>query len=193
MFSPTEGGAIGAVGAFLYALGKGRVNKKMLLQALESTTKITAKLLIIVAGVGMLGTFLTATRLPHQLAELVTGSGMSPYLLLGAIVVLYAILGCVLNVIAVILLTLPAIFPTIQAVGFDPIWFGVICVILMEMGQITPPIGIVVFAVSSMVKDVPMETIFKGITPFVVCMLVCIAILTVFPQIALFLPNLLFR
>jgi tripartite ATP-independent transporter DctM subunit len=193
IFSPTEGGAIGAVGAFVYALFRRRINKEVFLKATAEATNITCKLIMILIGVGILGAFLAATRLPFQLADLITGLELNRYIIFSAIVLLYIILGCVLNVIPIILLTLPAIFPTVLALNFDPIWFGVISVILMEMGQITPPIGIIVFAVSSVAKDVPMETIFKGIIPFVICMILCVIILTVFPQIALFLPNLLFK
>jgi len=190
LFSPTEGGAIGAVGAFLYALVRRRMNRQVLLKALEETAVISCKLLVVVIGVGILGTFLASTRLPFLLAELVTGIQLSRYFIYAAILVLYVLLGCVMNVIAIILLTLPAIMPTVLALGFDPVWFGVVTVILMEMGQITPPIGIVVFAVSS-VTSVPMETVFRGIVPFTVCMLICILLLTFFPEIALFLPRLL--
>lgn len=193
IFSPTEGGAIGSVGAFIYALFRRRISKTVLLKATAEATNITCKLIIIIMGVGILGAFLASTRLPFQLAELVVGLEVNRYLVFGAIVLMYLILGCILNVIPIMLLTLPAIFPTILALKFDPIWFGVISVILMEMGQITPPIGIIVFAVASVAKDVPMETIFRGVIPFVICMIICVIILAAFPQIALFLPNLLFN
>ena len=98
-----------------------------------------------------------------------------------------------MNVIAILLIIIPTIFPSIIALGFDPIWFGVICVISMEMGQITPPIGINVFAISGVIKDVPMQDIFKGVVPFFICMVICIVLLTLFPQIALFLPSLFFK
>jgi TRAP-type C4-dicarboxylate transport system permease large subunit len=123
----------------------------------------------------------------------VTGIGVNRYLILLTIIIFYMLMGCALNVIPVILITLPAIYPTVVALGFDPIWFGVISVILMEMGQITPPIGIICFAVSSVAEDVPIATVFKGIFPFVIAMMVCIAILILFPKIALFLPELAFR
>lgn len=193
IFSPTEGGAIGAVGAFVYALFRRRINLKVLKQATSQAAGITCKLIIIIMGVGVLGAFLAATRLPYELAEIVINMQVNRYIVLAAIVMLYLLLGCVLNVIPIILLTMPAIFPTVLALNFDPIWFGVISVLLMEMGQITPPIGIIVFAVSSVAKDVPLETIFRGILPFLLCMIVCIVILTIFPQIALYLPNLIFK
>lgn len=190
LFSPTEGGAVGAVGAFAYALARKRMARRVLMKALEETSIISCKLLVVVIGVGILGTFLASTRLPFLLAELVTSIQLSRYFIYAAILVLYVLLGCVMNVIAIILLTLPAIMPTVLALGFDPVWFGVVTVILMEMGQITPPIGIIVFAISS-VTSVPMETVFKGIVPFAVCMVICILLLTFFPEIALFLPRLL--
>lgn len=191
-FSPTEGGAVGAAGAFIYALFKRRINKEMMRRALNDTVRISASLLMIIAGVGLLGNFLATTRLPFELSALVTGIGVNKYVILFAIIFFYMLMGCALNVIPVILITLPAIYPTVVALGFDPIWFGVISVILMEMGQITPPIGIICFAVSSVAQDVPISTVFKGIFPFVIAMIVCIAILILFPQIALFLPELAF-
>lgn len=193
VFSPIEGGAIGTVGTFIYALFRRRINLKVLKKATSEAAKITCKLIVIIMGVGVLGAFLASTRLPFQLAEIVVNMQVNRYLVFAAIVILYLVLGCVLNVIPIILLTMPAIFPTVLALDFDPIWFGVISVLLMEMGQITPPIGIIVFAVSSVAKDVPMETIFRGIFPFLLCMIVCVVILTIFPQIALYLPNLIFK
>jgi tripartite ATP-independent transporter DctM subunit len=193
VFSPTEGGAIGAACCFCYALARRRINKTILNKALEETVKITCKIMVVVIGVGILGSFLASSRLPYHLANLVTGLELNRYLVLMAIVLLYLFLGCLMNVIPIMLLTLPAIFPSVLALGFDPIWFGVISVILMEMGQITPPIGIIVFAVGSMEKELPLETIFRGVVPFVICMLLCVLILTFFPQIALWLPGLFFK
>lgn len=193
IFSPNEGGAIGSVGTFIYALFRRRITKEMLIRAMQNTAIISTKIFAVVIGVGILNSFLASTRLPYLLSELVTNLDLNRFMILAIIVALYIGLGCVMNVVPIILLTMPAIFPTVLALNFDPIWFGVISVILMEMGQITPPIGIIVFAVGGVAKDIPMETIFKGIIPFVLCMILCVIILTVFPQIALYLPNLLFR
>ena len=192
IFSPTEGGGIGAVGAFIYALARKRITRKNLMLALRETAKLTTKLLMILIGVGILGYFLAATRLPFILSDIVTGLPLGRHFIFAAVLLLFIILGCLMNVIPMILLTLPAIYPSIIALGFDPIWFGVVTVIVMEMGQITPPIGVNVFALSSVAKGVPMETIFKGVLPFFGCMVICVVILVLFPQIATFLPNLLF-
>ncbi|MEW6667182.1 MAG: TRAP transporter large permease subunit [Thermodesulfobacteriota bacterium] len=193
IFSPTEGGAIGAAGAFVMALVKRRLTRRIFRAALEDTVTITCKLLLILIGVGILSYFLAATRLPSELADFVSGLQVSRYMVFTIVILLFIFLGCIMNVIPMLLLTLPAIFPSIEALGFDPVWFGVISVLVMEMGQITPPIGVNVFAISSIAKNVPMATIFKGIFPFFICMVVCTFILVLFPQIALYLPNLLFN
>jgi tripartite ATP-independent transporter DctM subunit len=191
IISPTEGGAVGTVGAFVYALIRKRVNKKMIILSLEEALSITSKLLIILIGVGILGYFLAATRLPYVVADFFMGLPVNRYLIFACVIGFFLILGCVLNVIPMILLVLPTIFPAITALGFDPIWFGVVTVLSMEMGQITPPIGVNVFAIASVAKDVPMETIFRGILPFFLCMIACVVLLIVFPEIALFLPSLI--
>jgi tripartite ATP-independent transporter DctM subunit len=193
IFSPVEGGAVGAVGAFVYAFIRKRVNKKMIMQSLEEALSITSKLLIILIGVGILGYFLAATRLPYVVADFFMGLPVNRYLIFACVIAFFLILGCVLNVIPMILLVLPTIFPAMTALGFDPIWFGVVTVLSMEMGQITPPIGVNVFAIASVAKDVPMETIFRGILPFFLCMIACVILLILFPQIALFLPSLVFN
>jgi len=191
-FSPTEAGGIGAVGAFVYTLIRGRFTWSGLSQALQETVKITSKLLLILIGVGILNYFFAASRLPMSLANIVTAWVVNKYIIFGAIIFIFIILGCLMNVIPMILLTLPALYPAIKTLGFDPIWFGVVTVLVMEMGQITPPIGVNVFAIGSVAEDVPMGEIFKGVMPFFFCMVACIILLTLFPQIALFLPNLVF-
>jgi tripartite ATP-independent transporter DctM subunit len=192
VFSPVEGGAIGSVGAFVYALFRRRVNKKMILLSLQDALGITCKLLLILIGVGVLGYFLAATRVPFVLADFVTGLPINRYFIFAGVILFFILLGCLLNVIPMILLVLPTIYPAITALGFDPIWFGVVTVLTMEMGQITPPIGVNVFAIGSVAKEVPMQEIFKGVIPFFFCMVICVALLVLFPQIALFLPSLLF-
>jgi tripartite ATP-independent transporter DctM subunit len=192
IFSPVEGGAVGAVGAFVYALIRRRMTYGLLVAALKETLNITTKLLLILIGVGILGYFLAATRLPFALADFVTGLEVNRYVIFGAVIVFFMILGCVLNVIPMILLVLPTIFPTIVALGFDPVWFGVVTVLTMEMGQITPPIGVNVFAIASVAKDVAMQEVFRGIFPYFLCMVFCVLLLAVFPQLALYLPGLLF-
>lgn len=191
-FSPTEGGAVGAFGTWMYALARRRISFKEFIDALKSTAGMTTRLMMILIGVGILNYFLADTRLPFILADWVLSVGAGKYTVFMMIVMLYVVLGCLMNVIPMILLTLPALFPTVVSLGFDPIWFGVVTVILMEMGQITPPMGIVVFAIAGMPGTPPMAQIFKFILPFVFCMLGLVAVMLFVPEIALWLPNMLF-
>lgn len=191
-FSPTEGGAVGVVGAFLITVVRRKLTWAGLVQACRQTVFITSKLLMILIGVNILGYFMASSRLPFELADLITGSGLNRYLVLLGVMLLYMLLGCLMNVIPMILLTLPAIFPTIQALGFDPVWFGVLTVIIMEMGQITPPIGVNVFALSSVAKGVSMGTIFAGIMPFFICMCLLLGLIIVFPPLATWLVGVFF-
>ena len=188
-FSPTEAGAMGAAGTFIFATVTRRLSWQGLIKALKSSVTMTTKLMFIMIGVNLFGCFMAATQIPMELANWIQEVTSSKYMVFTMVVLLYIALGCMLNVIPMILLTLPAIYPTIQALGFDPIWFGVVTVILMEMGQITPPMGLVVFAISGMPEGAPMGQIFKYITSFVLCMLLVVILITLFPQIALFLPN----
>ena len=192
IFSAVEGAAVGAVGAFGLAIIRRRMTFDLMIKAVKDTLSITNKLLLILIGVGILGYFLASTRLPFVLAQVITGLDVNRYIVFAAVIIFYMIMGCLLNVIPMILLVLPTLFPSITALGFDPIWFGVVTVITMEMGQITPPVGVNVFAMAGIATDVPMYTIFRGIFPFFLCMCLCILILTVFPQIATFLPSVLF-
>lgn len=188
-FSPNEGAAVGAFGTFIYAIASRKLTRKNFIRALYSTVTMTTKLFLILIGVGMLGYFFASSRIPFELADAVLAITTNKWLVFLLVVILYIALGCMLNVVPMILLTLPALYPTIQALGFDPIWFGVVTVILMEMGQITPPMGLVVFAIAGMADSAPMASIFRYIIIFVICMLSCIALLTIFPDIALYLPN----
>ena len=186
--SPTEGGAVGVARAFLYALARRKLNRRNLLASLEETAILTSRIMCIMMGVGVLGFFFAQSRLPFLLADFIQSLEFNRYVIFAIIVVIYIILGCMMNVIPMLMLTIPSLFPTILAMGFDPVWFGVVSVMIMEMGQITPPVGVVVFALSGVTKDIPMETIFKGIVPFVGLMVLGVIIVTVFPQLATWLP-----
>lgn len=191
-FTPTEGGAVGALGALVIALLKRKLTLENFKESLIVTLEITGKLMLILISVNFLGIFLANTRLPQFLAEFFTSFESSRYFVLLGIVIFYLIMGCLMNVLPLVLLSLPSIFPTVEALGFDPIWFGVVIVILMEAGQITPPVGVNVYAISSCAKDIPMEQIFKNILPFFLMMLFLILILAIFPGIATWLPDMIF-
>ena len=167
LFTPTEAGGVGVIGAFVIALFSKRFTRREFLEALMATTQITSMVACILMGVAILGYFITLTEIPMTMAELISSLTVSPYVVLTLILFLYLLLGMVMNIIPMIMLTLPIIFPTVLALGFDPVWFGVIMVIIMEMGMISPPVGINVFVIAGVADSVPMSQIFKG--DFAVC------------------------
>lgn len=189
--TPTEAGAIGAFGAFVIMVVKRRLTKKTLVAALMDTGQITAMSYLILMGANVFGYFMAVTRIPDALAQVAIGLPFSPIVVLCFILFVYLLLGSVMDAIAMIVLTVPIFYPVVITLGFNPIWFGVIMVIVMEMALITPPVGMNVFAISSIATDVPLYTIFKGVIPFLLAMLVCLAILIFFPQIVLFLPDMI--
>jgi tripartite ATP-independent transporter DctM subunit len=191
IMTPTEAAGVGASGAFLFALGKRQIDWQRLRGSLGETVQYTAMLIFILIGASVFGYFLSISRVPAGLAEWVVASGMHKFSVLASILITYLIIGCFLDPIAMQILLIPIFFPLVVDLGFDPIWFGVITVIGVEMGLITPPLGLNVFVIKGIAKDVPIYTIFAGILPFLFAMWFVVVLLTVFPQIALFLPSLM--
>ncbi len=188
-FSPGEGGAIGAFIALCVALLRGKVTPKSLFTAVVRAANMCGAIFVLLVGVFIFGVFLTTSHLPALLAEFIVGIEANRYVVLFAILGIYILLGFVMNVQPMMMLTLPSLFPTIIALGFDGVWFGVLTVIVMEMGLITPPIGLNVFTLSAAAPDIPVSTIFKGVMPFFVGMCICVLLIVLFPQIALVLVN----
>jgi len=149
--------------------------------------------LILVAGANMFSYFLALSTIPMRVAEWVAGLQVSPYLIHSILIAIYLFLGCFLDAISMMVLTLPVIYPVILALGFDPIWFGVIAVLMMEAGLITPPMGLNIFTVAGVAKDTPVETIFRGVIPFLFAILALVILITLFPKIALLLPGMMTR
>jgi C4-dicarboxylate transporter, DctM subunit len=191
IFTPTEAGAVGAFGAMVIILLMGRLNLRGLAIGTMEALKMTGMILILVLGAFIFAHFLALSKLPFVLSEFITGMAIPRYATLVAIILLYIILGMFLEIFSSILLTVPILFPSIVAMGFDPIWFGVIMVRVMEIGLITPPIGMNVFMLAG-VTDTPLGTIFRGIVPFVIADLLHVALLVAFPQISLYLPQTMF-
>jgi C4-dicarboxylate transporter, DctM subunit len=188
-FTPTEAGAAGAAGALVIALARRNLNWKALVSSLADSTKITAMVFLIVTAATVFGHFVSATRLPFTLAEWVGTMGVSPYIVMVFIIIGYIIGGCFMDSLAMITLTVPILYPLILSLGFDGIWFGVIIVLVTEMGVITPPVGINVYVIKGVALDVPLETIFRGIFPFLGAIILCTVLLIIFPIIATFLPS----
>jgi len=188
-FTPTEAAGVGAFGAFLITALKRRLTWKNLGTSLEETTKTTAMVFAIIIGASIFGYFLTVSQIPHQLSSWVVDLGVNRYVVMAITILIYIVLGCFMEGLAIMILTIPVLYPMVIGMGFDPIWFGVIITLVMEMSLITPPVGMNVFIISGIARDVPMYTIFRGVLPFFVAMLVCIVLLIIFPEISLFLPG----
>lgn len=188
LFTPGEGGAIGACGALIVALSMRRMSWERFIATLLETGRMTAMCFIILGGAMMFGYVLAATRLPIEVADFVTGFNLPPLGTLIAILSVLVILGCVMPAIPMIIITVPIFFPTVMTLGYDPIWFGVIMVLMLNIASITPPYGINIFALKGVAKDVSIGTMFRGVIPFVLCGLLCVAIIIAFPQIATWLP-----
>jgi len=188
IFTATEGGGIGAFGALIIALANRRLNFKLFTEAVRDAAMTSAMIFFIIAGAQILIKFLALSGLPTALAEYIGGLDVPRVFVFMGIVLLYLVLGMFLEIFSSVILTLPVIYPLVLTLGYDPIWFGVVVIILIEIGVITPPVGMNVFVLSA-VSGVPPKIIFKGVWPFVVATLVCILLITVFPQIVLFLPN----
>jgi len=189
--TPTEAGGVGAVGALVLAAFSMGFSWRKLYDSLVDGIQMSVMLITMLIGVAILNNFIVLTRLPADLSSFLQSLSLSPWVFFVCVMLLYLVLGMVMNIIPMIMVTLPILFPSILSMGFDPIWFGVVMVIMMEMGQISPPVGINVFVIAAVAKGVPMERIFKGILPFIFCEVAMIVLLCLFPKIALFLPNLM--
>ena len=191
IFTPTEGAAVGAFGTGVAAWAAGGLNARTLRDAIYGTAVATGMIFMIVLGAGLYNTFLALSQLPQELAQWVIGLGMSPWLVLTTVLVVYLLLGCVMDSLSMILLTIPIFFPMIMGLdfGMNPeetaIWFGILVLIVVEVGLITPPVGMNLFVINSMAKDTPIVQTYRGVTPFVISDLVRTAILAAFPAITL--------
>ncbi len=186
-FTPTEAAGVGAFGALVITLIKKKLTWTNLNLSLSETIRTTAMVFLILIGAHIFGYFITVSQIPDQLSSWISAMGLNRYVVMAILVLIYVILGCFMEGLAIMVLTIPIIYPMVLEMGFDPIWFGVIITLVMEMSLITPPVGINVFILSGIAKEIPMYTIFRGVFPFWVAMLVCIILLIAFPQIALFL------
>jgi C4-dicarboxylate transporter, DctM subunit len=189
IFSATEAGAIGAFGALVVALAKRQMNRTNFLASLLDAAQTTGMIFCIVVGAFIFKQFLAVTRVPFEFSSWIATVGINRYLILGLLVVVYIVMGCIFDIYAIIVMTVPIIFPTMQALGFDLIWFGVIMVKMMEMGDYSPPFGFNLFALAGTIKEIPITQLYRGVAPFLVSDVVQVVLLTAFPVIATFLPK----
>ena len=198
VFTPTEAAAIGAAGTGIISLLNRGLTRKNFVEAILATASSTAMIFLIVLGAGALNSFLAMSQLPQFAADFVSSQGFNPWIVLVAVLILYLILGCVMDSLSMILLTVPIIFPMVTALDFGlppdefAIWFGILILIVVEVGLITPPVGMNLFVINSMAKGTSLGATYRGVIPFVASDLIRTAILAAFPVISLFLVRLLY-
>ncbi len=191
IFTPTEAGGVGAFGALLVACVRRNLSREKLVQALLETTRISCMILVIVAGATIFGHFMAVTRIPFAIAEWVSGLNLPPYAIISLIILVYMAGGCVIDALALIMLTIPIFYPVVTTLGYDPVWFGVVIVLVTQIGVITPPVGINVYIVQSVMPDIPLGVIFKGVLPYLAALIAAVALLIAFPELTLYLPALM--
>ncbi|HOM07011.1 MAG TPA: TRAP transporter large permease [Syntrophales bacterium] len=191
IFTPTEAAAVGAFGTLAVAVIGRQLSWRGFVLALEETTRISCMIMLIVAGATVFGHFLAVTTIPTEIGSWVSALPLPGWVIIATIIGVYLLLGCLMDSLAMIMLTIPIFFPVVTALGYDPIWFGVIIVVVTGMGVLTPPVGINVYIVSAVARDVPLPVIFRGATLMLTAQVALTAILLSFPEVALFLPRLM--
>lgn len=189
--SVTEAAAVGAFLALIFWIFNRTFTWKALLECLKNTVAMSSMAIFMCMSATIFGYFLAVTRTPQMLQEFITGLDVSRYVIIAIILVIYMIMGCIMDGLAMTLITVPIFLPTVRALGFDPIWFGVIIVIVNNIGAMTPPVGLNAYVTAGVLKDVPLKSIFKGVTPFIIAALICTLLCILFPSICTWLPNMI--
>jgi tripartite ATP-independent transporter DctM subunit len=190
-FTPTEAGATGSFGALLIGLARRKLSLSGFNTAIAETVRISAMVVLLITGAVIFGRFLTVTRLPFELADWAASLSVPRELILLVILLIYLVGGCLMDALGFLVVTIPIFFPLAQALGFDPVWYTVMITLVTTMGAVTPPVGVNVYIVSGLAPDVPIGTIFRGVSIFLVSYVVCLVLLVIFPAIALYLPKVL--
>jgi C4-dicarboxylate transporter, DctM subunit len=191
LFTATEGAGFGAAGAFLFALARRRLTWAILVQVLVESARTTAMLFTLLIAATIFANFVNFTSMPNDLKEWITHLGLSPVMIITAMMLIYIVLGTVMEELTMVLLTIPLFFPIVTALGFDPVWFGVLIVMIVQIGLISPPVGMNLFVINTLLPKVGLSNIFKGCWPFVLVMIFVLGLLIAFPQISLWLPSLM--
>jgi C4-dicarboxylate transporter DctM subunit len=191
IFTPTEAAGIGATGAFLFTLFRKKLTLAILKKVLVDSASTTAMIYFLLIGSMIFANFVNVVGMPYALSDFVLGWDVSPFVVILILMLVYVLLGCILESMSMIVLTVPVFYPMIQALGFDLIWFGIVVVVVTEISLITPPVGLNVFVLKAVLPDVKVSTIFKGVTPFWIADIVRLTLIVTFPPISLFLANLM--
>ncbi len=191
LFTATEGAGFGAAGAFLFALARGRLTWAILTQVLVESARTTAMLFTLLIAATIFANFVNFTTMPGDLKDWITGLGLSPVMLITAMMLVYIVLGTVMEELTMVLLTIPLFFPIVTSLGYDPVWFGVLIVMIVQIGLISPPVGMNMFVLNALLPNVGLAKIYKGCWPFVLVMAFVLGLLIAFPQLSLWLPSLM--
>jgi tripartite ATP-independent transporter DctM subunit len=189
-YTPTEAGAAGAFFAVVLGVIRRKLSWKGFIASVVDTLKISCMIIVIIAGAVIFGRFLTISGLPFQITEFAASLAVPPWVVMGVILLVYGVAGCLMDALGFLLVSIPIFFPLAMSLGYDPIWFGCIITVVTTMGAITPPVGISVYVVAGMNKDIPMGTIFRGVLWFIPAYILTMALMMLYPQVALFLPSL---
>jgi len=191
IFTVNEAASVAAVLSLVAAVMRGRINRGNFLVGLREAASSTAMLYMILIGAFVFGYFVTLARIPEEVGAFVDHLTISPLAIVFVMLAIYLLLGAILDEIAAVLITLPFILPVILKLGYDPIWWGVVSVVVIEVGMIIPPMGIIVFVLHGVARDIPIQTIYRGVFPFVVADIILLVLLATFPSIAMWLPRLI--
>jgi C4-dicarboxylate transporter DctM subunit len=191
IFTATEGAGIGAAGAFLFALARRRLTLRIVYEVLVESARTTAMLFTLLIAATLFANFVNFTSMPNDLKELITGSGLSPTLIVVAMMLIYVVLGTVMEELTMVLLTIPLFFPIVTALGYDPVWFGVLIVMVVQIGLISPPVGMNMFVLNALLPGVGLGAIYRGCWPFVLVLVLMLGLLIAFPGLSLWLPSLM--
>lgn len=189
LFTATEGAGFGAAGAFLFALARRRLTLAILAEVLQESARTTAMLFALIIAANLFANFVNFTTLPGDLKTWILAMGLSPVFIIVAMMGIYVLLGTVMEELTMVLLTIPLFFPIVVELGFDPIWFGVLIVMIIQIGLISPPVGMNLFVLNALIPDVRLGDIFRGCAPFVVILIIMLGVLIAFPQLSLWLPS----
>jgi C4-dicarboxylate transporter, DctM subunit len=189
VFTATEGAGIGAFGAFVFALLRGALSWRLLADVLVESARTTAMLFAILIAATVFANFINFTSMPNDLRAWIVGLGLPPVAVVGAMMLIYIVLGTIMEELSMVLLTIPVFFPIVIQLGFDPVWFGVLIVFVVQIGLISPPVGMNLFVLSTLLKTVPMSQIFRGVWPFVAALTVALMFVLWLPKLALWLPS----
>jgi len=191
VFTATEGAGFGAAGAFLFAIARRRLSARVLFEVLVESARTTAMLFTLLIAATLFANFVNFTTMPGDLKDLITLSGLSPTMIIVAMMLIYVVLGTVMEELTMVLLTIPLFFPIVASLGFDPIWFGVLIVMVVQIGLISPPVGMNMFVLNALLPGVGLGAIYRGCWPFVFVLVVMLALLIAVPQLSLWLPSLM--